>query len=99
MEFLLQLLSPTEWVLLIVTGLLGWTIYGIIYRFYLHPLARFPGPKLAIATYWYEFYYDIFQDGQYTWKLRGLHEKYGEPRKRVDVERKRRDGRLTRNGG
>lgn len=54
-----------------------WMIYGMIYRLYFHPLAKFPGPRLAIVTYWYEFYYDIVRRGQYTYKLRELHEKYG----------------------
>ena len=53
-------------------------VYGIIYRLYFHPLAKFPGPKLATITYWYEFYYDIIRRGQFTFKLRELHEKYGE---------------------
>lgn len=53
-------------------------IYAVVYRLYFHPLARFPGPKLASITYWYEFYYDIIRRGQYTFKLRELHEKYGQ---------------------
>ena len=48
-----------------------------IYRIYFHPLARFPGPTLAIATYWYEFYYEIIQGARYTWKLEALHKQYG----------------------
>ncbi|KAI1122577.1 trichodiene oxygenase [Nemania abortiva] len=49
----------------------------IFYRLTLHPLARFPGPKLAAITRWYEAYYDIVLDGQYTLKLANLHKKYG----------------------
>ncbi|KAL4816633.1 putative cytochrome P450 [Aspergillus spinulosporus] len=49
----------------------------IIYRLYFHPLAGFPGPKLAAATRWYEFYYDIIQQGKYVYKVDQMHEKYG----------------------
>jgi hypothetical protein len=49
----------------------------VVYRFFLHPLSSFPGPKLAIATYCYEWYYDLVRGGQYTFKLKELHEKYG----------------------
>lgn len=48
------------------------------YRLFLHPLARFPGPRLAAITRWYEGYYDIFQNGQYTFKIRQLHKECGE---------------------
>lgn len=49
-----------------------------IYRLYLTPSAKFPGPRLAALCYWYEFYYDVWpHEGQYTWKIRELHEKYG----------------------
>ncbi|KAI1073951.1 putative P450 monooxygenase [Whalleya microplaca] len=47
------------------------------YRLYLTPSARFPGPKLAALTFLYEFYYDAWLEGQYTWKIRDLHRKYG----------------------
>ena len=48
-----------------------------IYRLYFSPIAKFPGPKLAAATYLYEIYYDVVMRGKYTWKIRDLHAKYG----------------------
>lgn len=50
----------------------------VFYRLFLHPLAVFPGPKLAAVTRWYEGYYDVIQNGQYTFKIKELHQKYGE---------------------
>ncbi|KAL4757590.1 cytochrome P450 [Aspergillus foveolatus] len=58
----------------------GITFYSaslIIYRLYFHPLVGFPGPKLAAATRWYEFYYDVIQQGKYVYKVDQMHEKYG----------------------
>jgi hypothetical protein len=49
-----------------------------IYRLYLHPLAGFPGPKLAALTQWYEFYWNVIKPGQFTFHLQDLHDKYGE---------------------
>lgn len=51
---------------------------GVIYRLYLSPLAKFPGPKLAAATLWYEFYYDAVRRGRYTFKIKELHQRYGQ---------------------
>jgi hypothetical protein len=48
-----------------------------IFSVYFGPLSKFPGPKIAAATLCYEFYYDIILQGQYTFKIRELHEKYG----------------------
>ncbi|KAK5124234.1 hypothetical protein LTR85_001937 [Meristemomyces frigidus] len=41
------------------------------------PLSKFPGPKLAALTLWYEFYYDVVKRGRYTWRIGEMHEKYG----------------------
>ncbi|KAI0543943.1 hypothetical protein F4679DRAFT_566696 [Xylaria curta] len=55
--------------------------YGtlVFYRLFLHPLARFPGPRLAAISRWYEAYYDVVRDGggQYTTKIAELHRIYG----------------------
>lgn len=48
------------------------------YRLYFSPLAKFPGPKLAALTLWYEFYYDVIKRGKYTWKIADMHKQYGE---------------------
>ena len=49
-----------------------------IYRLYLSPIAKFPGPKLAALSNWYEFYYDVIRQGQFTWHIQELHKQYGE---------------------
>ncbi|KAJ0416599.1 hypothetical protein BJY00DRAFT_316716 [Aspergillus carlsbadensis] len=41
------------------------------------PIARFPGPKLAAVTFWYEFYYDVVQRGQYFRQIDKMHQRYG----------------------
>ncbi|KAK5196121.1 hypothetical protein LTR99_008070 [Exophiala xenobiotica] len=48
-----------------------------IYRLYFHPIAHFPGPKLAGLTRWYEFYYELVKKGQMTFHIQELHKKYG----------------------
>ena len=44
---------------------------------FLDPLSKFPGPKLAAASLWYEFYYDVIKKGRYTWQIAEMHDKYG----------------------
>ncbi|RMZ13420.1 hypothetical protein D0860_02550 [Hortaea werneckii] len=49
----------------------------IAFRLLLHPLARVPGPKIAAITGWYEFYWDCPKSGQYVFRIRDMHKRYG----------------------
>lgn len=54
--------------------------YGVglaVYRLWLSPIAKFPGPKLAALTKWYEFYYEVVRNGQFTFHIQDLHKQYG----------------------
>lgn len=61
----------------------------VVYRFFFHSLRHIPGPSLAKATYLYEWYFDLYLSGQYTFKLKDLHERYGMPTHTSSKERKR----------
>jgi len=66
--------------LLLIAVLAGYIVYGVvivIYRLLFSPLARFPGPKIAAATAWYEFYYDIVETGRYYQRITEMHDEYG----------------------
>ncbi|KAL8946840.1 MAG: hypothetical protein Q9222_006816 [Ikaeria aurantiellina] len=58
-------------------SLIIYSIYLFICRVYLSPVRHVPGPKVAIWTFWYEFYYDVVCQGRYTWKIAELHKQYG----------------------
>lgn len=53
-----------------------WQSLRVLYRLTFHPLAKFPGPKLAAATNLYGASYDLFS-GTYVFKLTELHARYG----------------------
>ena len=48
-----------------------------VYRLFFSPLAAFPGPKMAAASGWYEFYFDVVKRGQYIYEIEKMHHKYG----------------------
>lgn len=45
-------------------------------RLYFHPLRKIPGPLLARLTGWWEFYFDVVDNGTLVKRLPRLHEKY-----------------------
>ncbi|KAL6707625.1 hypothetical protein ACN47E_003975 [Coniothyrium glycines] len=65
-----------------VTWFIGlWVVYRILIALYnisaFHPLSRFPGPKIAAASYLYEAYYDWILQGRYGKEIARMHEQYG----------------------
>jgi hypothetical protein len=58
-----------------------WIGYRISLALYnispLHPLSRFPGPKVAAASYFYEAYHDWWRNGRYGKVIASMHERYG----------------------
>jgi hypothetical protein len=67
------------WIAIVLLVLVGYIIANFVHRLWFSPLRDVPGPKLAAVTGWYEAYYDLFKGcgGQYTWKIKELHEQYG----------------------
>lgn len=68
------------WPTVVIAFLGNWIVYliaGAVYRLYFSPLSKFPGPKLAALTLWYEFYYDVIKTGMYMDQIKQMHVKYG----------------------
>lgn len=49
----------------------------LLYRLKFHHTAHIPGPFLAKVTFLYGWYYDLFLEGQYAFKIKELHKTYG----------------------
>ncbi|RDW88511.1 hypothetical protein BP6252_00543 [Coleophoma cylindrospora] len=56
---------------------ISWAVVTAIYRLSLSPLARFPGPKLAILTGFVETYYDCWKRGRFWVYIAEAHKNYG----------------------
>ena len=58
-----------------------WIGYRAVIALYnispLHPLAHFPVPKIAAASYLYEAYWDWWRVGRYGRVIKQMHDQYG----------------------
>jgi hypothetical protein len=72
-------LNPASIATAAVGFILLYTASLVFYRLYWSPLAKFPGPKLAAATQWYETYYELISGGggNFTRQIKKMHDKYG----------------------
>lgn len=84
MAFLLHELQLWTWAHKSISLSAAIALYAILhitalvaYRLVFSSLSSFPGPKIAAATYWYEFYYDWLHRGKYIFVIEKMHEKYG----------------------
>jgi cytochrome P450 len=69
--------SRGEVMLLLLVSTILYVLTVVLYRLYFHPLAKFPGPKIAAATRLYEFYHEIYRDGRYYQVIDAMHVEYG----------------------
>ena len=67
---------PLIWLGAVLALLLA-VLFKYVYRLTLHPLAHFPGPRLAAATNLYGAYIDLGTSNSYTKSFPALHEQYG----------------------
>ncbi|EGU77521.1 hypothetical protein FOXB_11975 [Fusarium oxysporum f. sp. conglutinans Fo5176] len=69
-------LSVSQGLMLSGATFASWIIGVIIYRLYFHPLAKFPGPKIAACS---EFWFlRSWASGYYVQNIGDLHRKYGD---------------------
>ena len=70
--------SPVH-LLVLISAVYATYLIGLgVFRLYLSPIAKFPGPKLAALTRWYEFYYEVVLRGKFSDHITELHKIYGE---------------------
>ncbi|KAK3619465.1 hypothetical protein LTR56_016254 [Elasticomyces elasticus] len=68
--------SIIAFVLVPAVSFLTYSLLRMLYNITLHPLVKFPGPKLAAATRLYESYYELYLGGQYGDQIPALHSRY-----------------------
>ncbi|RAO70228.1 uncharacterized protein BHQ10_006240 [Talaromyces amestolkiae] len=69
----------------LMTCILLYLAAVVVYRLKFHHTAHIPGPFLAKVTFFYGWYYDLYLEGQYAFKIKELHKIYG-PIIRIDPD-------------
>lgn len=59
-------------------SLVSYFLVTIIYRVHIHPLSKFPGPRLAALTGLYEIYFAAWGTGSFEDEIDHMHEEYGQ---------------------
>lgn len=65
------------WAPLLPVAGLAWVIAKAVYNVYFHPLAGFPGPRMAAATVWWKIHLELVKQESMSLVLWDLHAKYG----------------------
>ena len=68
----------------------------VIWRLCFHPLAKFPGPKLAAASRLYEFWYQGIKEFEFQSRVKAMHKVYGESLAIIDTSAHCREGPIVR---
>ncbi|KAJ4992818.1 hypothetical protein SVAN01_01522 [Stagonosporopsis vannaccii] len=57
---------------------IAYAVYAVIYNVYFHPLAEFPGPRLAATTTYWKAYVECVANRSFCHELVSLHAQYGD---------------------
>lgn len=73
-------------------SVLAYGLASLVYRFHIHPLSKFPGPRLAAVTGLYEIYFSIWGVSSFDDEIERMHQEYGKwytpytsPRRKVSL--------------
>lgn len=69
--------SPLHVFIVVIAASLAWSIGLAFYNVYLHPLAHFPGPRLAAASKYWLFYQEFVRGISLSDIRDDLHAQYG----------------------
>jgi hypothetical protein len=61
-----------------LTTAIAYVSYTFIYNIFFHPLAKFPGPLAARATFYWKAYVECIEQRSFCHVLAELHAQYGE---------------------
>ena len=68
------------------TLLLASIVYHLltgVYNLYLHPLSKYPGPKIAAFTEWWKTYVEVYRHESLVERLFELHSLHGESQYKI----------------
>ena len=71
--------SPLHVSLVVIAAFVAWSFSLAFYNVYLHPLAHFPGPRLAAASKYWLFYQEFIRGNSLSDIRDDLHTQYGTP--------------------
>lgn len=69
--------SIRQWVPSLLIAAVVWAISKAIYNLYFHPLSKYPGPKFAAASIWWQVWLEAISGQSLSLKLLELHGIYG----------------------
>jgi hypothetical protein len=61
-----------------LTTAIAYVLYTVVYNLFFHPLAKFPGPPVARATFYWKAYVECIEQRSFCHVVAELHAKYGE---------------------
>jgi hypothetical protein len=62
----------------LIPALISYTLWTAVYRLYLSPLSKYPGPRLAALTKWWRTYKDCAEGWSFVHGVGKLHDIYGD---------------------